>query len=137
MDTQPKADQRGKRIVNRVPWLDLPAPFDNLRIRAWLDYPQEVAELWTAPETKPDGTAGETREEQNTRILEACKNVFLEHDGWEDEDGLLPGPETDEFWQRISTQLGKAIVTRFFEELTGNPTFRASRRTKPASSRSR
>jgi hypothetical protein len=115
-------DARGKRIANRTPWLDLPEPFDNLQIRAWLDYPQEIAELWTAPDN-------ETKEAASARILEACKNVFLEHDGWEDEDGLLPGPDTDEFWQRISTPLGRAVVERFFAELQGNES-RASRRTK-------
>jgi hypothetical protein len=42
---------------------------------------------------------------------------------------LLPGPDTDEFWQRISTPLGRAVVERFFAELQGNES-RASRRTK-------
>lgn len=125
----PANDPRGKRIANRTPWLDLPEPFDNLQIRAWLDYPQEIAEYWTAPGPKADGTPGETPEEASARILEACKNVFLEHDGWEDDDGPLPGPDTDEFWQRISTPLGRAVVERFFEELQGNAS-RASRRMK-------
>lgn len=122
-------DVRGKRIANRTPWLDLPEPFDNLQIRAWLDYPQEIAEMWTAPGPKLDGTPGETPEEASVRILEACKNVFLEHDGWEDDDGPLPGPDTDEFWQRISTPLGRAVVERFFEELQSFQS-RASRRAK-------
>lgn len=118
------SDARGKRIANRTPWLDLPEPFDNLKIRVWLDYPQDVAFLWTPVEN-------ETKDAATKRVMEACKSVFLAHDGWEDEDGeIMPQPDTDEFWQRISTPLGAALVTRFFSEINGNPTSGASRKRK-------
>ena len=115
-------DVRGKRIMNRTPWLDLPDPFDNLRIRVWLDYPRDVAELWTTQE-------GETAEEASERMLEACRSTFLEHDGWEDGRegetnpetgkayGPLPQPTEAEFWARIPTPLAKALIVRFGEEL--------------------
>ena len=117
-----RSDSRGKRIMNRTPWLDLPDPFDNLRIRVWLDYPRDVAELWTSQE-------GETAEEASERMLDACRSTFLEHDGWEDgredemnpetgeEYGALPQPTTTEFWARIPTPLAKALIVRFGEEL--------------------
>jgi hypothetical protein len=122
------ADQRGNRIANRTPWLSLPAPFDNLEIQAWLDYPKDVADLWTPKD-------GETVQERSKRVMSACQSVFLAHRGadggpWEDEDGVLPGPEIEEFWNRISTPLGSAIVTAFFAEISGNPTSRVSRRHK-------
>lgn len=114
---QPRqADGRGKRIANRTPWLDLPEPFDNLKVRVWLDYPKEVADQWGGKRE------GESDEDVNARITEACKAVFLEHDGWEDEQGLLPSPDTDEFWERIPNQLAKVTLERFFAELAGNPT---------------
>jgi hypothetical protein len=74
------ADTRGKRIANRTPWLDLPEPYDNLRVRVWLDYPQEIAELLTAP-------AEETPEQASARMMEFFKGVILQHDGWEMDDG--------------------------------------------------
>lgn len=120
-DAPPPPDGRGKRIANRAPWLDLPDPFDNLNIRAWLDYPQEVAILWAPVD-------GESKDAATTRVMEACKSVFLAHDGWEDEEGVLPQPDTDEFWRRISTPLGAAIVQRFFGEITDSPNSRASRK---------
>lgn len=124
-------DSRGKRIANRTPWLDLPEPYDNLRVRCWLDYPQEVAELLTAV---PD----ETPDQQSERIMEFLRAVVLQHDGWEmaDELGPLEQPDTAEFWQRIPTPLGRAISERFFEELQGNAS-RASRRRKFKNSRRR
>lgn len=136
-------DGRGKRIANRTPWLDLPAPFDNLEFRAWLDYPQEIAEYLTAPKD-------ETPENATARMMDFFKGVILQHDGWDDgregqpmydrdgnpiKDnkgnpvlyGPLPQPDDDEFWERISTPLGRAIGLRFFEEIEkGNS--RASRR---------
>lgn len=131
-------DARGKRIANRTPWLDLPDPYDNLRVRVWLDYPQEVAELLTAPPANADGTPGETPDEQSARIMEFLKAVILQHDGWEmdDGEGPLPQPDSDDFWRRIPTPLGRAVSERFFEELSGNSS-RASRRRKFKNSRRR
>lgn len=124
-------DTRGKRIANRTPWLDLPEPYDNLKVRVWLDYPQEIAELLTAPGPKPDGSPGETPEEASERIMEFLKGVILQHDGWDmgDDEGALQSPDTDDFWRRIPTALGRVISERFFEELqVGNS--RGSRKMK-------
>jgi hypothetical protein len=114
-DMHATPDTRGNMIANRSPWIGLPAPFDNLEVRVWLDYPQSIAELWTAPEN-------ETKEEASARMMEACKSVILAHRGaaggpWEDEHGALPSPDTDEFWERIPTPLARVIVEQFFEEL--------------------
>lgn len=125
----PPADPRGKRIANRTPWIDLPEPFDNLRVRVWLDYPQEVADLLSPP---PD----ETPEQASERITRFLKEVILQHDGWEDDAGVLPQPDTDEFWERIPTPLGRAIAECFFDELAAGNS-RASRRAKRRSFRRR
>lgn len=137
-----KIDARGKRIANRSPWLDLPPPFDNLQFRAWLDYPREIADLLVAP-------ANETPEDAAARSMEFYKSVILEHDGWEDGRehqinpeteqpyGALPQPDKDEFWERISTPLGRAISERFFGELEAGNVSRASQRWKRKNSRRR
>jgi hypothetical protein len=144
-----RADARRGAIATRTPWLDLPAPFDNLEIRTWLDYPKWLAELWTPPEN-------ETAEERSARTMMACQNTFLdhraacdckppysgdacrvEHDPWEDDKGELPECANAEFWERIPTPLFKAIIERFVEEVNENPTNRASRRWKRKASRRR
>jgi len=126
----PTSDQRGSRIADRTVWLDLPEPWDNLEIKAWLDYPQEVSLMWMP-------VRDETPHQAGARMVGACKEVFLDHRGangapWEDEDGVLPSPKEDEFWERISNPLMKAILERFFEELNTNPTSRSSRKKKRA-----
>lgn len=147
-------DGRGKRIADRTPWLNLPDPFDNLRVRVWLDYRQDVADLLTAPGPKPDGSPGETPAETSERVMEFLKTVILQQDGWDDglegepihdragnpikeKDGTykcygpLPQPDTDEFWERISTPLGKAISERFFKELEDQAAKGKSRKLQP------
>jgi hypothetical protein len=122
-------DGRGKRIANREVWITLPAPYDNLKILAWLDFPQSVANQFLAVE-------GEDPEEATERVLDACKTIFLEHDGWEDHRGaLLPQPSDDEFWDRIPTQLAGLIVKALQQEMEGNGGSRASRETRRGSSR--
>jgi hypothetical protein len=116
-------DSRGKRVANRTPWLALSEPYDNLQVRVWLDYPQEIAELLTKP------SDDETPAAASARMMEFFKGVILQHDGWELDDNLgpLPQPDTDEFWERIPTPLGRAVGQAFFEEIErGNS--RASRR---------
>lgn len=152
----PRQDGRGGLIADRMPWLDLPPPWDNLEIRVWLDYPKEIADLWV----KPDN---ETKEDADARVMMACQQIFLDHraacipgrdakgqihsadpqtckavhEPWRDGQGPLPETQGSEFWERISTPLGAAIVTRFSEEMTINPTSRASRRRKKGSLRRR
>ena len=121
--TVQSGDVRGKRIANRAPWIELPEPFDNLKVRVWLDYPQDVANLLIARE-------GETQAQSGQRISTFLKEVVLEHDGWEDDDGVLPRPDTNEFWARIPTPLGRAIAEGFFAELQAgkSPASRTARR---------
>lgn len=134
----PRSDARGNMISNRTPWIELPDPFDNLSVRVWLDYPHEIAMLWTTPAPKADGAPSETPEEGAIRVREACKAVFLDHRGvdggpWEDEDGTLPSPDTDEFWERVPNALVRAMIACFFEEMNESPLSRRSRKKKRAS----
>jgi hypothetical protein len=122
-----KGDARGKRIANRTPWISLPGDWDNLKFRAWLDYPKDVADL-LGPKCE-----GETDAQVEARSMEFCTTVILAHDDWEDSDGtVLPQPDTEEFWELIPTPLGRKIMELFFAEVGGNPTSRepASRKTK-------
>lgn len=122
----PVSDPRGSMIANRMVWIQLPEPYDNLEFQAWLDYPREVAIEWTPVE-------GETNRERGARTIRAARQTFHRHRGidnqqpWQDEEGEIPDPTTAEFWERIPTPLGAAMLTSFFEEMAGN---RASRRSR-------
>lgn len=123
----PVSDPRGSMIANRMVWIQLPEPYDNLEFQAWLDYPRDVAMEWTPVEN-------ETNRERGARTIRAARLTFHRHRGidtqepWKDEEGELPSPTTSEFWERIPTQLGGAMLTAFFAEMAGNRTSRRSRK---------
>lgn len=125
----PLRDPRGSMIANRMVWIQLPEPYDNLEFQAWLDYPRDVAMEWTPVE-------GETAAQRGARTIRAARMTFLRHRGvedhepWRDEDGELPDPTTPEFWERIPTALGGAMLTAFFEEMAGNRQSRRSAKRK-------
>lgn len=123
----PVSDPRGSMIANRMVWIQLPEPYDNLEFQAWLDYPREVALDWTPVE-------GESNRDRGARTIKAARQTFLRHRGvetgtpWQDEEGEIPDPTTEEFWERIPTALGGAMLTAFFEEMAGNRQSRRSRK---------
>jgi hypothetical protein len=63
-------------IPDRVLPLKLPPPWSHLRIWAWLDYPEEVAKLFSPKD------ADETDEDAGERIMEGMRTVITRHDGW-------------------------------------------------------
>lgn len=144
-----RGDARGGMVSDRVVWLDLPRPYDNLEILAWLDFPKSIDDIRLAPALAPGMT--ESAEDQNNRFVLFCQNVILdhreachhggdpdtctqEHGPWLDRNGepMLP-PEDREFWDRLSTPLGGAIMTRFWEEIRDSPKSSGSRKRKRAS----
>ena len=114
-------------IPDRVVRLTLPKPWAHLRIWAWLDYPEEVARLFSPKR------ADETDEEAGERVMEGMRTVITRHDSWRDREGLLPQPTSRAFWARISTPLARAITDSFFSAMRRNPTPPASRSRKPRS----
>jgi hypothetical protein len=79
-------DLSGPRIPKRIEWLDLPAPYEALRLRVWTNFPHRVLQALDAPKT--------------TAELEASlRAVVLEHNGWVGDDGEpLPDAQSDGFW---------------------------------------
>lgn len=82
---------RGTMIPMNEEWIRLPAPYDNMLLLMWVDFPRQLAR-------KVD-----SREEQE--ILRAARRIVLGHNSWEDEDGILPDPGTDEFWDRLAPRI--------------------------------
>lgn len=111
-------------IPDRVVRLPLPKPWNQLRIWAWLDYPEEVAVLF-GPKR-----ADETDDDAGERIMDGLRTVITRHDGWRDRDGKLPQPSSRTFWRRVSTPLSRAIMEAFFAMIRRNPTPRASQKRK-------
>lgn len=121
-DDEEGADQI---IPDRVVRLQLGKPWAHLKIYAWLDYPEEVAQLFgpKADEETPD-EAGE-------RVIRGLRTVIVKHAGWRDRAGKLPQPASRAFWERISTPLSKEIIAKLFEAIKRNPTPPASKNRKP------
>lgn len=131
----PNRDTRGDDITTRAPWLELPEPYDNLEIRVWLSYPQEVQDLLIFPDDA-------TQDQKNQRGAEFLKTVILAHRGanggpWRLNGKELSPPDTDEFWEQIPNELGVAIGERFWDEVKRGNESRALRRRKFKSSRRR
>lgn len=98
----------GPRIPRQAleEWLDLPAPYEGFRIRAWVGYPQRL--FTDLPAIDPDADeatqAVQARQAQD-HLRDVLKRVLLEHNGWQDDDGELPQPTTDAFYDRCPTHL--------------------------------
>lgn len=109
----------GLRIGRRLEWFPRPGDHDDasdkfreaypgFQFKLWVNYPQRLA-----LELNP---GGEDKDENERRARTALKQIVLEHNSWiiEDEhtgaDVLLPSPTTDEFWERIPTEMATAIV---------------------------
>jgi hypothetical protein len=89
---------QGPRIQRREVWADLPEDgYAGFRVKIWVNYPVKF---------DVDVATGE-----GPRVLAACKQIVLEHNGWLDFEGkLYPSPQTDEFWEAIPTELGAVII---------------------------
>lgn len=116
--TREGADADDDQIVpDRIVRLALPAPWKNLRIYAWLDYPEDIAAHFGP---KRDD---ETNDDAGERIIEGMRKVIVKHDGWRDSRGhAYPQPSKRAFWTEISTPLARAITNAFFAAMRRNPT---------------
>lgn len=108
-------------VPDRIVKLILPAPWKNLRIYAWLDYPEDIAAHFGP---KRDD---ETQEDAGERIIEGMRKVIVKHDGWKNSRGqVYPQPNKRAFWTEISTPLARAITNAFFAAMRRNPTQQGS-----------
>lgn len=97
----------GPRIPRQAleEWLDLPEPYQGFRIRAWLGYQQR---LFTSIPAVTAEDADEQRAQLETakaQLRAALKQILLEHNGWQDDEGELPQPHDDAFYERCPANL--------------------------------
>jgi len=84
----------GPKIPRTELWRELPEPYQEFRLKFWFDHPAGIM-------ANLDG---------DDAINQAVARVFLEHNGWQDDQGVLPPPSDPEFVNRCPTHL---LVTAF------------------------
>lgn len=89
----PPAGSSGPKMPKRYAWIDIPE-YEGFRAKVWLNYPDE----WL----KKEMAAAKDADRQQWQPL---KRIVLEHNGWTDEEGPLPDPSEDAFWERIPNEL--------------------------------
>ena len=84
----------------------MPEPYTGFRIRAWVGYPQRLfSDLPTVdPDADPAQQAAQAQAAE-AQLRAALRQILLEHNGWQDDDGELPPPTTDAFYARCPTHL--------------------------------
>lgn len=100
----------GPLIPERRVWVALDGDLKGMTFEMHARYPSSVGDQLR------DGDIPEMRK--------ALQYIVIRHNDWRDSDGLLPGPDTDEFWKRIPddvliamvegviTEVGKVISSR-------------------------
>lgn len=95
---EPTPIKKRPRLPRTIQWMDLPPPYDEMKIRVWVNFPNELAQ---------EISSGDKEKVQN-----AVRQIFIEHNDWEDQDGNpLPPTSEEGFWAKIPTELAATMVT--------------------------
>lgn len=107
------------KIQRRERWVELPDEYEGFKFRVWVNAPTK---LWTAI-----GRAGEGGNEE--QVVDALKQIVLEHNGWLDFDGQpYPPANTSEFWEEVPTELAACVIAATQAEQTKLPNSLAPKR---------
>lgn len=105
----------GPRVPRREQWVELPAPYAELRIKVHVNYPGRLT--------------GELESGDLARIRAAMVAIVTEHNGWLDEDGAPYPPASDlTFWEVLPPELLGVIVAVATSEAGRLPNLVAARR---------
>lgn len=104
-ETSQPSPMRGPRMPGgREKWVSLPDPYEGMRIRLWINYPNRLND---------DLASGD-----EDLIYGALARIVLEHNEWNDEDGnplpMLERGNTDvmrAFWRMIPNECAQVIST--------------------------
>lgn len=105
-EEQPEPQKlRGPRMPGgREKWVTLPDPYEDMRIRLWINYPNRLND---------DLASGD-----DDLIYGALAQIVLEHNDWHDEDGdplpVLSRGNVDQmrkFWRTIPNECAQVIST--------------------------
>lgn len=108
---------RGTMIPMTEEWIRLPAPYGSMLLLMWVDFPRQLARQVDSREEK--------------EILRAARRIVLGHNSWEDEDGILPHPGTDEFWERLAPRILVHVIRCIIRVMVKLPNSPRPTPTKP------
>jgi hypothetical protein len=126
----------GPRDKQRIVWLELPEPYEGVRIQAWINPPNHLmttvsaggqratlAALQALPDSADHDAERERLQAQAAEERYAIlSRIVLAHNGWEDYDGCpYPPANTREFWDAISTEAAMLIFAVLTDEATKAP----------------
>lgn len=115
--------------VRRIPvtheWVRFDKDYSFMEVQVWTDAPAKVMEGLQPQQP------GETQDDVRARVLDTLGRIVLAHrfdDGspWSDDQGELPPPQQQEFWDRCPQPIVGAIVAHIRERISNHPTLRRS-----------
>lgn len=114
-----------RRIPTTQEWVKFSDAYAFMEVKVWVDAPAKVME-GLSPQ-KADETVDEVRE----RVFDTLGQIVLAHrfdDGtpWTDDEGELPPPQDQAFWDRSPQPIVNAIVAYIRERIQSHPTLRRS-----------
>lgn len=110
---------RGTLIPRNEEWMRLPEPYENMLLLMWVDFPKRLAR------------AIDSRQEQE--VLQAAKRIILGHNSWEDDEGILPDPGKDEFWERLAPRITVQVIRSIIRVMIKLPNSPKPTQIKPTS----
>lgn len=129
--THPPPAPAGLVIGRKLVWLPKREDHSDAANHFRAAYPGFAFQIWTNYDRQTSNLFGgepdETTKESEARLRRALKRIVLAHNGWQihDEDVggpvLLPPPSTDEFWDRIPTDLATAMIIFIGQAATALP----------------
>jgi hypothetical protein len=87
---------RGTMFDKNEEWIRLPEPYEDKFLLMWVDFPRKLAR--------------EVDSREEGRVLAAAKKIILGHNSWADEEGILPHPGDDDFWERLAPRVTVHVI---------------------------
>lgn len=106
----------GTAIPRTEEWMALPEPYSNMLVLLWVDFPPKLAKQIDS-------------RDQN-QVMAAAKRIVIGHNSWADEDGMLPHPGTDEFWERLAPRLQIHVIRSILRGMIRLPNSPKPKKTK-------
>lgn len=97
------AIEHGPMIPTEEVEISLAGRYQGMTFRIQADYPSRVG--------------NDLRSGDQERLRKALQYIVLQHNGWRDREGMLPSPDTDEFWDRLSETVMVAMLRAIGEEV--------------------
>jgi hypothetical protein len=114
-----------RRIPTTKEWVKFSDDYSFMEVLVWVDAPAKVME-GLGPQA-----GDETPDDVRARVMDTLGRIVLAHrfdDGtpWSDDEGELPPPQEQAFWDRSPQPIVNAIIAYIRERIQNHPTLRRS-----------